>query len=222
MNIIKAAYDRHAVRHYDGKPLKAQDKQALNAFIQTINKKANMHMQLVTKEPRAFGGKRAKVCNFTGCVNYLVIVGKRDKHLKEKAGYYGEQVVLKAQQMGINSCWVLLTYDKIKSAYKVRNGEKLVCVVALGYGTTQGKRHESKRFFRVVKNRGILPLWFIRGVKMALIAPTGRNQQAFSFQLLPDKVVKVKNHSLCKDIDLGIIKYHFELGAGQTKFKWAK
>ena len=219
MDIIKAAYNRHSVRHFDGKPLKAQDKRELNKLISAINKKAQMHMQLVTNEPRAFGGKKAKICNFTGCVNYLVIIGRRNKQLKEKAGYYGQQVVLKAQQMGINSCWVALTYDKVKSAYKVRNGEKLVLVIALGYGTTQGKRHESKRFFRVVKNRGLLPLWFIRGVKMALIAPTGRNQQGFKFELLPNKIVKVKNHSLCKDIDLGIIKYHFELGAGKTKFK---
>lgn len=157
-SFIKAAYNRHAVRHFDGKPLSAKDKNVLNKFIHEINKTAKMHIQLVVGEPKAFGGRKAMRCNFTGCVNYLAIIGKKGKTLKEKAGYYGEQIVLKAQQMGLNTCWVLLTYDRVKNAYHIDQGEKLVCVIALGYGTTQGKRHDSKRFFKVVKNRGLFPL----------------------------------------------------------------
>lgn len=213
MNLIQAMYARHAVRHFDGKPIKGNDKKILLAAIKKANKSSGLNMQLITNEPKAFGGPKAKICNFTGCVNYLAIVGPKSKLLKEKAGYYGEEIVLKAQQIGINSCWVALTFNKIKNTYKVRKHEKLVLVVALGYGTTQGKKHESKRFYQVVKNRGILPIWFIKGVKSALLAPTGRNQQGFMFELLPDHKVKVKNRSLCKDVDLGIIKYHFELGS---------
>lgn len=54
---------------------------------------------------------------------------------------------------------------------------------------------------------------------MALLAPTGVNKQGFMFELLYGNEVKLKNRSLCKDIDKGIIKYHFEIGAGDAKFE---
>ena len=222
MNLIQAIYARHAVRHYNGKPINSKDKKELNSFINKVNKESGLHIQLITNEPKAFGGKKAKICNFTGCVNYLAIVGPKSKQLKEKAGYFGEKIVLKAQQMGINSCWVALTFNKIKNTYKVNKGQKLALVVALGYGTTQGHKHLSKRFGQVVTNRERLPLWFVKGVKYALLAPTGVNKQGFKFTLLKDNKVKVKNRSLCRDVDLGIIKYHFELGAGKENFEWAE
>lgn len=220
MNLIQAVYARHAVRHFDGKPIQGNDKKKLLAIIKEANKKSGLNMQLVTNEPKAFGGAKAKICNFTGCVNYLAIIGPKSKTLKEKAGYYGEEVVLKAQQLGINSCWVALTYNKQKNAYKINKGEKLALVVALGYGTTQGHKHDSKRFGDVVKTRGQFPQWFIKGVKMALLAPTGRNQQGFKIELVNNNKVIIKNRSLCKSVDLGIIKYHFELGAGKGNWSW--
>lgn len=222
MNIIQACYARHAVRHFDGKPLSWKHQQDLREIIDKINQKNDLHIQLIANEPKAFGGARAKMCNFTGCVNYLALIGKKSKDLKEKLGYFGEKIVLKAQQMGINSCWVYLTYNKIKEAYDIRPGEKLVCVVALGYGLTQGHPHESKRFGDVVKARGEFPEWFKKGVKIALIAPTGKNQQKFTIELVDSSSVRIKNRSLCKDLDLGILKYHFEIGTGGAKFDWVK
>lgn len=222
MNLMQAIYARHTVRHYDGKPLKSTDKKELGSLIKKINKESGLNLQLIINEPKAFDGGRAKLSNFTGCVNYLAVVAPKGKLNKQKAGYYGEQVVLKAQQMGINSCWVVLTFNKIKGTYAVKKGEKLLGVIALGYGTTQGKPHNSKRFADVVKNRGKLPQWFIKGVKMALLAPTGVNKQGFMFELLHGNEVKLKNKSLCKDLDLGIIKYHFEIGAKGFKFIWCK
>lgn len=222
MNLKQAIYARHAVRHFNGKPISGKEKQELAVFINQVNKKSGLNMQLITNEPRAFGGLKAKICNFTGCVNYLAIIGPKTKDLGEKAGYYGEQVVIKAQQLGINSCWVALTYNKIKNAYKVNKGQKLALVVALGYGTTQGHAHISKKFYQVVKNRGQLPDWFIKGVKCALLAPTGRNQQGFMFELLKDNKVSIKNKSLCKQVDLGIVKYHFEIGSNKENKIWKR
>lgn len=157
MNLIQAVKARHAVRHFDGKAISGKEKQELLAFIKQVNKKSGLNMQLIINEPKAFGGLKAKICNFTGCVNYLAIIGPNDKNLGEKAGYYGEQIVLKAQQLGINSCWVALTFNKVKNAYSIPMGHKLALVVALGYGTTQGHPHKSKKFSDVVINTGKLP-----------------------------------------------------------------
>lgn len=221
MNLLQAMHARHAVRHFDGKEITPKDKKLLLNFINNVNKTSGLNIQLITNEPKAFGGPKAKICNFTGCINYLAIVGPKSNSLKEKAGYYGEKIVLRAQQLGINSCWVALTFNKIKNTYKVRKGEKLVLVIALGYGTTQGHPHKSKKFYQVVKNRGKLPTWFIKGVKCALLAPTGKNQQGFVFELLSNDKVKIKNRSLCKNVDLGIIKYHFEIGANDAIWTWS-
>lgn len=213
MNLKQAIESRHAVRHFDGKPIKTAHQNELNKLINELNKKSGLNMQLITNEPKAFGGLKAKICNFTGCVNYLAIVGPKTKDVAEKAGYFGEQVVLKAQQLGINSCWVALTFNKIKNTYKEEKGQKLVLVVALGYGTTQGHPHESKSFDEVVVNKGQLPQWFKNGVECALLAPTGKNQQGFTIELLENNQVVIKNKSFCKDVDLGIVKYHFKVGS---------
>lgn len=74
--------------------------------------------------------------------NYIALVGKKEADLDEKAGYYGEKIVLKAQELGLNTCWVAMTHGK--SAAEIKKGEKLACIIALGYGITQGTAHQSK------------------------------------------------------------------------------
>lgn len=222
MDLLQVMKDRHAVRHYDGKPLKPEHIRVLKKLIKKINEEQNLHIQLVVNEPKAFDGGKAAMCNFTGCVNYLAFIGPKTKDLGEKIGYFGEQIILKCQELGINSCWVYLTFNKQENVYQINEGEVLACVASLGYGTTQGKPHESKSFEDVVKTRGTFPTWFMKGVEAALLAPTGRNAQGFKLWLLGDNQVKIKNRSLCKRLDLGIVKYHFEMGAGRENFTWKK
>ena len=224
MTNLEAIRQRHAVRHFDGKPINKKHQNILNNIINKINEESNMRFQLVINEPIAFSGRRAALTHFTGCVNYLAIVGPKNSRLREKAGYYGEKIVLSAQKLGIMSCWVAKTFDKVKNAYMVAKGEKLVLVIALGYASYKGKKHDSKPFDKVVINKDDkeLPTWFKNGVECALLAPTGINQQGFKFQLLSNNRVKVKNRSFCRDVDLGIVKYHFEVGAGDAKFEWVK
>ena len=38
------------------------------------------------------------------------MVGKKSE--EEKAGYFGEHLVLKAQALGLNTCWVAMTFKK--------------------------------------------------------------------------------------------------------------
>lgn len=222
MEIIDVMKARHAVRHYDGQPIKPEHQKILTNLINKINEEQSLHIQLMVNEPKAFDGGKAKMCNFTGCVNYLAFVGTKAKNLKEKVGFFGEKIILKAQELGINSCWVYLTFNKQKDAYKILENEKLVLVAALGYGTTQGKPHKSKTYEKVTKVKGEAPEWFKKGVECALLAPTGVNQQGFKITLLDYNQVKITNCSLCSDIDLGIVKCHFEIGAGKENFTWAE
>ena len=64
------------------------------------------------------------------------------------------------------------------------------------------------------------PEWFKKGVEAALIAPTAVNQQKFKFELNGNKVSAKPGLGFYSKVDLGIVKYHFEVGAGKENFKW--
>jgi hypothetical protein len=41
---------------------------------------------------------------FIGVKNYIALVGPKSSVQEERLGYYGEQIVLKAQKLGLNTC----------------------------------------------------------------------------------------------------------------------
>lgn len=221
MTLPEAIKCRHSVRSYTDKPIEPEKVEALSRIIDECNQEGRLHIQLVTEEPRAFGNFFTHYGAFSGVRNYIALVGVNDDTLSERAGYYGEKIVLAAQRMGLNTCWVALTYSKSRSLVTVDEGEKLVCVISLGYGTTQGHKHRIKSFEQVSRVSGEAPDWFRRGVEAALLAPTAINQQKFRFILHPNNQVEaVARLGFYSKVDLGIVKYHFEIGAAPTPFSW--
>ena len=221
MTLMEAMKKRHSVRQYQERPLEARVISALQAEIDDCNEKSGLHIQLITNEPKAFQSLMAHYGKFSNVTSYLALVGKKDSALDEKCGYYGERLVLKAQQLGLTTCWVAMTYRKIKTAFSVQAGEKLCIVISLGYGKTQGVPHKSKDISKVAKADRSLPNWFKNGVDAALLAPTAMNQQKFLFTLNGKRVSAKAGHGFYSKLALGIAKYHFELGAGRKLFEWA-
>ena len=226
MTLLEAVSARHSVRKYVDKELSADIIAALQDKIAECNKVGNLNIQLVQNETRAFTGMLS-YGQFSGVKNYLVMVGKKSKDLDERVGYYGEQLVLFVQTLGLNTCWVGLSYRKVPEAYNVGKDEKLVCMIALGYGETQGVSHKIKDVEDVSNASDITPSWFKKGVEAALLAPTAVNQQKFSFEHVGMKnnchqIRAKKGFSMIgyTKIDLGIAKYHFEIGAGKVNFEW--
>ena len=226
MTLLEAISARHSVRKYLDKEIPADVIVALQDKIVECNKVGNLNIQLVQNETKAFTGMLS-YGTFSGVKNYLVMVGKKAKDLDERVGYYGERIVLLAQTLGLNTCWVGLSYRKVPEAYNVGKDEKLVCMIALGYGETQGVPHKIKSVEDVSNASDITPSWFKKGVEAALLAPTAVNQQKFSFEYLGMKdgchqVRANKGFSMIgyTQMDLGIAKYHFEIGAGKENFDW--
>lgn len=217
MEVMRA---RHSVRQYLDKPLEAEAAAALRAEAEACSREGGLHLQLVTEEPKAFAGFLARYGRFSGVRNYIAVVGPKTAQAEEACGYYGERLVLLAQRLGLNTCWVCLTYSKVKDAYAVAEGEKLYAVIALGYGANQGTAHKSKRPGEVAQAEGRVPDWFKKGVDAALLAPTAVNQQKFKFILQGDKVAAQAGSGPHTRLDLGIVKYHFEMGAGRENFAW--
>lgn len=122
---------------------------------------------------------------------------------------------MKAQQLGLNTCWVAMTYSKIPGAFKVEKGEKVTVVISLGYGQTEGISHKSKALEEVSNVSSSTPVWFKSGVEAALLAPTAMNQQKFYFTYDNDNVTVKAGTGFYTKVDLGIVKYHFEVGAGK-------
>ena len=200
----------------------------LEEKIAELNREGNLHMQLVLNEPKAFQGTLAKYGKFRGVNNYIVVAGQKAANLDERVGYYGEHLVLFAQSLGLNTCWVGLSYSKVPGTYMLDEGEKIACYIAIGYGETQGVGHKIKTVNQVSNASDITPLWFKKGVEAALLAPTAVNQQKFSFEYVGMKngrhlVLAKRGFSMIgyTQMDLGIAKYHFEVGAGKDNFEWA-
>lgn len=221
MDLLEVMEQRHSVRSYTDRKIEDEVKEKLDQKIRECNEESGLHMQLVCNEPRAFDGFMAHYGKFSGVMNYIAMVGPKGKDLEEKVGYYGEKLVLYAQQLGLNTCWVALTYQKVKGAFQVKSGEKLSLVIAIGYGSTNGTAHHSKAEGEVSKVNGSAPEWFKKGIEASLLAPTAMNQQKFKFILNGKKVSAVCGNGFYTKIDLGIAKYHFEIGAGKENFTWS-
>ena len=238
MTIQEAIEARHSVRAYKEQPLTDDVVKMLEEKIAELNNEGQLHMQLILNEPKAFQGTLAKYGKFRGVNNYVVVAGQKSDDLDERVGYYGEHLVLFAQTIGLNTCWVGLSYSKVPGTYVLDEGEKIACYIAIGYGQTQGVGHKIKTVEQVscsaVRTRGssknasdITPSWFKKGVEAALLAPTAVNQQKFSFEYMGmsnnrHQVKVKKGFSMIgyTQMDLGIAKYHFEVGAGKNNFEW--
>lgn len=227
MTILEAIEARHSVRAYQDRPLAADVVKAMEEQIAAVNHESGLHIQLIQNEPKAFLGTLAKYGKFRNVKNYLVLAGRKTEDLDERVGYYGEHLVLLAQTLGLNTCWVGLSYSKVPGTYVLEEGEKIACYIALGYGETQGVSHKIKTVKQVCNASDTTPSWFKKGVEAALLAPTAVNQQKFSFEYVGEvdgrhRVRAKRGFSLIgyTQMDLGIARYHFEVGAGKENFEW--
>lgn len=228
MTIQQAMTSRHSVRSYTSQPLTPAQIDSLQQEIDLCNEEGGLNIQLVTAEPKAFRGI-SSYGKFSGVKNYFVMAGPKGNRLDCLVGYYGERLVLLAQSLGLNTCWVGLTYRKVATAFKLHDNEKVACVIALGHGTTQGRERKSKTISQVSNANDTTPQWFVNGVKAALLAPTAINQQKFYFELTDRKAPSGKPIVISRrlfsmvgytQMDIGIARLHFELGAGHDNFEW--
>lgn len=224
MNLLQAINDRHSVRQYLDKPIEIDKANKLKAFIEDCNKEGKLHFQLILNEPKAFNSFMAHYGKFSNVKNYIALIGEKSKGMDEIIGYYGAKILIYAQSLGLNTCWVALTYKKVKTAFTVNKGEKIFSLISLGYGKTQGVPHKSKDIFDVSNIKDIqAPEWFKKGVETALLAPTAMNQQKFYFILnSDDSISAITKRGPYAKMDLGIVKYFFEVGASDKHVIWKK
>ena len=217
MTIEEAIRHRHSVRKYLDKPIPEDVQRILMKAIEDAVAESGLDIHLVIDEPEAFDCRLAHYGRFSGVKNYISL--SFGKGMDEMAGYYGERLVLLAETLDLSTCWVALTYRK--ASVKKTRGKDRGIVISIGYGAERGSAHRSKSFDSVAKANCPIPDWFRNGVEAALLAPTAINQQRFLFTLIDEHAVKAEARpGFWSKVDLGIVKLHFEIGAGKENFAW--
>lgn len=231
MDIHEAMLARHSVRSYTDEPLSDEEIDALVEEIAYCNYKGNLDIQLRVEEPSTFVGGFASYGQIKNARNYIAMVGPKGKTIDERLGYYGERIVLAAQMIGLNTVWLGLTYNKSKMRAHKDKGSVCPVVIAVGHGVDDGHPHKVRELEslclvegQAVEQVSELPRWFTAGLEAAQLAPTAMNQQKFSFDLV-DGVNGYAVHAQTKrgpytKLDLGIAKYHFEVGAREHSNEW--
>lgn len=221
MTLMDAIEARHSVRSYTDKKITGETLARLQAEVDACAQENGLHIELCLNETEALGSFAATYGLLRGVRNYIVLAGKPADDLEERAGYFGEKLVLRAQQLGLNTCWVGGTFRKGTVRRNLPKDVQLVCVIAVGYGANQGRPHRSKPLEKLYRCEGAVSEWFMRGVKAAQLAPTAINQQKFLFELKGNAVSARALPGPYSKVDLGIVKLHFEIGAGGNEWRWA-
>ncbi|MBQ3705164.1 MAG: nitroreductase [Clostridia bacterium] len=214
MTILEAIDARHSVRAYQDKAVSQEDRQQLEWFVKKCNQESGLNIFIRYDDPEGFDSRLAHYGHFRNVKNYIVLSGKKTADFDYQCGYYGEKIVLFAQQQGLNTCWAALTFNRKKVRELIPSGETLCMVIALGYGETQGTARRSKTVQDVVETGSEEP-WFSKGIDAALKAPTAVNQQKFVFSLKDgEPFIRVRGLGSYTKVDLGIVGCHFEAASG--------
>ena len=188
----------------------------LQEKIKELNAESGLHLQYIEDVGKTYNKLLNRTAGLDSAPSVIACVGREDiDDLDEKVGYYGEKLVLFAQELGLNTCWAGI-FSRKKIPVAIDDGERLIISIAIGYGENQGQNHKSKHVDQISHSVGEQPEWFENGVEMTLLAPTAMNQQKFMIELNEDESVEFTDKGgFFSKVDLGIVKCHFEIGSGR-------
>lgn len=225
MITVETIRERHSVREYDGKPLSRAEFDALGAVVRECTRESSLDIQLVGDNPEVFN-VLARFGLIRGCRTHVAFVvddaKAGDVAADEAIGYWGQKIVLAAQDMELNTCWCALCSRK-KSRAVVAPGKKIRLIIAVGHGKTQGFPRKTKSVEALSSAEcAKAPAWFAAAMEAAQLAPTAMNNQNFKITLLSDrKTVRIDApKSGLNVIDEGIVRCNFEIAANEAGADW--
>lgn len=225
MITVETIRERHSVREYDGKPLSRAEFDALIAVVEECARESGLDIQLVGNNPEVFN-VIARFGLIRGCRTHVAFVvddaKAGDVAADEAIGYWGQKIVLAAQDMGLNTCWCALCLRR-KSHAVVAPGKKIRLIIAVGHGKTQGFSRKTKSVEALSSVEcAKAPAWFAAAMEAAQLAPTAMNNQNFKITLLSDgKTVRIDApQSGLNVIDEGIVRCNFEIAANEAGADW--
>jgi hypothetical protein len=217
MDMKEAMYARHMVRKYKERPLEEKKITDLENRVKENNDRMNLAIRLMVHDEHALNAM-IRLVLAKGVKNYFILAGDESTDLDEKLGYAAADLMLYAQTLGLNTWYVGGTFNRSVSQFV--GNKKTVGVVAVGYGETNGKPHKSKKPSEVSSYDGNAPSWFEQGISASLLAPTALNKQDYMIIGKGSEVEIRNDNGIFTGVNRGLIRYHFELGAGRKNFKW--
>ncbi len=216
MSEIEAIKERHSVRNYKALRIEEETVTLIRQKVDEINRESGLHLQYIEDAGKTYNKLLNRTSGLNSAPSVIACVGKEStEDLEEKVGYYGEKLVLYAQTLGLNTCWAGI-FSRKKIPVVIEPGEKLIISIAIGYGENQGQNHSSRPVDQISQTVGERSEWFEKGIEMALLAPTAMNQQKFVIKLNEDETVEfIDKGGFFSKVDLGIVRYHFEVGSGR-------
>lgn len=214
---------RHSVRRFTSERIDPKIIDRLASKAALLNEHHGLSIQVVYDEPEAFGSSRlARYGKFENVTDYICLIGPKRKGIEVLIGMVGQCMLLYAFSLGLDTCWVGMTFNRKKIPVNLRDDDKIFAVIAIGYGIDHGKQSRNEKPMKISPEYEKAPEWFQRGVDFALHGPSALNQQKFRFRWKGENRVKaVSGVGFYTKIDLGIAMYCFSLGAGEEiKIEW--
>lgn len=222
MNMIDAINTRISRRTYLDTPIEPAKLALLQKEIDKANAESGLTITFLQDGAESFEGDKSYGM-FEGVRSMLVLKGNEDlPNLKEKVGYYGEKLILLAENLELGSCWVGGTFDKESSVFEKSPDEQIICVVPLGNISpsnreeklVRGRIHRhSKEINEMMQADRPLTETETEAMKLVQLAPTARNTQKVEFVFEGDEITaQVADDYRFDLVDLGICKLHFETG----------
>ena len=134
----QAMYERHMVRKYLDKPIPQECREKIEQHTRMLNDEYGVDISLVLDNTEAFNAA-IKLILAKGVRNYFILAGPESADLNERLGMAGADLMLYCQTLGLNTWWVGGTFNRMKMEEKAK-GEKVIGIIALGYGATQGMK----------------------------------------------------------------------------------
>lgn len=224
MTLLDAVSVRFSQRDFHSQPLSPAQRGQLAKAVGQCNHRSGLHIRLISCQedpvPALSGGRGQP----RGVRSYLAFAGSAaDADLEEKCGYFGEELVLTAAAMGLGSCWMGVGCDGAPLLPSPAPGEKLVCAAAVGPACGAPPAGRTPRPPRdLAEAPDQVPPWFAAGIAAVRLAPSAMNRRGYRFLLRPDGSVQARltGGGSFALVDLGVAKYHFELGAHGGTWTW--
>lgn len=227
---------RHSVRRYSNKEIDLEIINKLKADLTYINTHAaGLHFTLVTDDPAPFEGFSASYGMFNG-VRYFVacIVDSSFSDVSISAGYYAEQFVMYAVELGLSTCFVGGTFNRNAVNLPLRAGWKIPFVITIGYADETKKlsisgiaekimhrKSKSAKDFIYPKSGKVISMiddckWLSQGLEGLASAPSALNRQPVKINIDEQGNITGYVEKSTPDflIDLGIGLWNFESASG--------
>ena len=238
-NWYNAIAGRTSRRAYKNQRIEAHKLDQINDLIHSINTESGLHIQFVEDGAHLLNGFKASYGMISGRPSLIALAGRtRDPERRQKAGYYGEFLVLECVSLGLGTCWISGTYNRSKciKSIQLNEDEELICVIAVG-NVHQNRNLKELAISQFGKSKQSFdellaekdctpPLWVASGIDAARIAPSAANKKPISYRYQNELLyvyASKKTHN-AEEIDLGISMAHFQLGAlqGSKEGVWIK